>query len=153
MREKMGRPVRPSRRARERQLKFTQRVVNTLQGPAVRAPEPKRARGASGKKRKPGTRRKLVLWEVFSGTGTFGATFREEFGWDVYQIDSSRDLARKTGAVCADVRNFDFSSWPHPDLIFSPRRVPVGAMQQKIGSRKSRHGEHEKFGALVSLIG
>ena len=75
-----------------------------------------KARGA--KKRKQDVARRFVLWEIFSGTGTFGRTFREEFGWEVYQIDSSRDLARKTGAVCADVRNFDFSTWPHPDLIF-----------------------------------
>ena len=71
----------------------------------------KAAKGTSGEKQ-------YVLWEVFSGTGVLGHTFSREFGFDVYQIDCDRDLARKTGAVCCRVEDFDFDLWPKPHVIF-----------------------------------
>ena len=68
--------------------------------------------------KKPKDETRPVLWEVFSGTGVLGSVFKTDFGWDVYQIDISRDLCRKTGAVCSDVRRFDFDTWPTPTVIF-----------------------------------
>ena len=58
-----------------------------------------------------------VLWDVFSGTGSVGSIFRDEFGWTVYSIDIKKSSAKRSNGVCSDVLTFDFSKWPRPNLI------------------------------------
>ena len=69
--------------------------------------------------------RNPVIWDVFSGTGSVGSVFQEEFGWTLFSIDNDSRQARRSNAVCKDVLTFDFGKWPKPDLIwFSPPCTP-----------------------------
>ena len=150
---KLGRQMDTMSKNMDKLLKVVRSVA--VRDTAVASPKLKRARGAKSRKRKPEKRRRLILWEIFSGTGSLSRTFREEFGWEVYQIDSSRDLARKTGAVCADVRNFDFSSWPQPDLIFfAPPCIGwSNATKKSVRDSPAMDDMTQGSGALVSRIG
>ena len=91
------------------------------------------ARGAQGQTNG------FVLWEIFSGTAVLGRVMREEFGWDVYMIDKNRDLCRKTGATCCDVRQFDFDRWPRPNIIFAAPPCTGWSNSQKRDVRQSKH--------------
>ena len=43
----------------------------------------------------------------------------------VYSIDINKSSAKRSNGVCFDVLTFDFSKWPHPNLIwFSPPCTP-----------------------------
>ena len=90
-----------------------------------------------GAKRKRGS--KFVLWEIFSGTGVLGKVMEESYHWKVFQIDSNRDLCRKTNATCADVRQFDFDLWDAPDVIFAAPPCVGWTNSQKREVRRSKH--------------
>ena len=72
-------------------------------------------------------KRTPVMFDIFSGTGSVGKVFREEFKWRVYSIDISPVAAKKSQGVTGDVRTFDFEKhWPREvDFIwFSPPCTP-----------------------------
>ena len=96
------------------------------------------ARGGKVLVKRPKALKKPIFWEVFSGTGVLGAIMREEFGWQVRQIDSNRDLCRKTGATCENVRLFNFDRWPPPDVIFASPPC-IGWSNAK--AKREREGE------------
>ena len=76
---------------------------------------------------------------------------RETYGWDVYHIDFNRDLARKSGAVCADVRRFDFGQWPAPDFIFCAPPCIGWSNASKRSVRESKAMEGDRNLAQWSL--
>jgi hypothetical protein len=71
-----------------------------------------------------------VMFDIFSGTGSVGRVFSDDLHWKVYSIDICKKSAKRSRGVCADVLNFDFSSWPQPDLSGSAHHVHHGLMQR-----------------------
>ena len=67
-----------------------------------------------------------VLFDIFSGTGSFGSVMAAEYGWTVYSIDICPKSAKRSKGVCADVTTFDWSQWPTTCdlLVLTPPCTP-----------------------------
>ena len=91
---------------------------------------------------------KPVMWDLFSGTSSVGKIF-EQKGWKVLSFEKDPKLAKKYGAICTSVLDFDFiklAEREKPDFIWgSPVCTPwSNATPLKI--RRSK--EMKKIGDL-----